>query len=135
MTRKAAIRHDMEHKAWAVLLEDLVDNATVGAFINAMRWTIVTVRNPEMSMLTSDRPLHMTNGLDHPEGYIILPVGPAHVFVAVNTPDMVRGIAGREPRGLVKDIDAKVVGQASRYVYDSDDGQLRFVENRLRRRE
>ena len=132
---KAAIRHDMEHKAWAVLLQDLVDNATVGAFINAMRWSIVTVRNPEMSMLASDRPLHMTNGLDHPEGYIILPVGPAHAFIAVNTPDMVRGIAAREPRGLVKDINAKVVGQAVRYVYDSDDRQLRFVENRLRRRD
>ena len=131
---RAAIEHDVEHKAWAMVLERAVDNPRVGTFINAMNWTIVTVRNPERSMLTSDRPLHMTNGLDHPEAYIILPVGPAEIFVAVNTPEMVRRISETEQRGLVREINAKVVGQAVRFVYDTDDAQLRFVENRLRRR-
>ena len=130
---RAAVEHDVEHKAWAVVLESAVDNPRVGTFINAMNWAIVTVRNRERSMLTSDRSLHMTNGLDHSEAYIILPVGPADIFIAVNTPEMVRRISETEPRGLVKEINAKVVGQAVRYVYDTDDAQLRFVENRMRR--
>ena len=131
---RAAVAHDVEHKAWALVLESAVDNPQVGTFINAMHWTIVTVRNPEWSILTSDRPLHMTNGLDHAEAYIILPVGPTDIFIAVNTPGMVRRIAETEPRGLVKEINAKVVGQAVRYVYETDDAQLRFVEKRLCRR-
>jgi hypothetical protein len=130
---RAAVEHDVEHKAWAMVLESVVDNPRVGTFINGMQWTIATIRNPERSMLTSDRPLHMTNGLEHPEAYIILPAGPTDIFIAVNTPDMVRRISETEPRGLVKEINAKVVGQAVRYVYDTDDVQLRFVENRLRR--
>lgn len=130
---RAAIEHDVTHKAWAMVLEGAIDNPTLGTFINAMHWSIVTVRNPEWSMLVSDRPLHMTNGIDHPEAYIILPIGPTHIFVAVNTPEMVRRISETEPRGLVKAINTKVVGQAVRYVYNTDDGQLRFVENRLRR--
>lgn len=130
---RAAIEDDVENKAWAMVLESAIDNPRVGTFINAMQWSIVTVRNPERSMLTSDRPLHMTNGLDHPEAYIILPVGPAEIFVAVNSPEMVGRLSETEPRGLVKDINAKVVGQAVQYVYDTDDAQLQFVENRLRR--
>lgn len=132
---RAVIEHDVTHKTWAMVLEGVVDNPALGTFINAMHWSIVTVRNPERSMLASDRPLHMTKGIDHPEAYIILPIGPAHIFVAVNTPEMVKRISETEPRGLVKDINTKVVGQAVQYVYDTDDRQLRFVENRLRRGE
>lgn len=132
---KAAIEYDVRHKTWAIVLEKVVDNPTMGMFINAMRWSIVTVSNPDRSMLTSDRPLHMTNGIDHPEAYIILPIGPAQIFIAVNTPEMVKRISETEPRGLVEAINTKVVGQAVRYVYDTDDGQLQFVENGLRRRE
>lgn len=132
---RAAIEHDVTHKTWAMVLEDVVDNPILGTFINAMHWSIVTVRNPERSMLASDRPLHMTNGINHPEAYIILPIGPAHIFVAVNTPEMVKRISETEPRGLVKDINTKVVGQAVQYVYDTDDRQLRFVANHLRRGE
>jgi len=75
----------------------------------------------------------MTNGLDHSEAYIILPVSPACIFIAVNTPEMVRRISETDAHTLVKEINAKVVGQAIRYVYDTNDAQLRFVENRLRR--
>ena len=131
---RAAREHDVEHKAWAMVLESVIDNPRVGTFINAMHWSIVTVGNPEQSMLTSDRPLHMTNGLDHPEAYIILPVGPAEIFIAVNTPEMVSRISETKPCGLVREINAKIVGQAVRYVYDTDDAQLRFVENRLLRK-
>lgn len=129
---RAAVAHDAEHKAWAMVLESAMDNPTVGTFINSMMWSIVAIRNPERSMLTSDRPLHITNGLDHAEAYIILPVGPTEIFIAVNTAETV-GRVSEEPRRLLKDINTKVVEQAVRYAYDTDDAQLRFVENRLRR--
>ena len=61
----------------------------------------------------------MTNGLDYPEAYIVLPAGPAEMFVAVNTPEIVGWISETEPCGLVRDINAKVIGQAVRYVYDT----------------
>lgn len=131
---KAEMEHDVEHKTWAVLLQDVIDNVTVGKFINAMRWSIVTVSNPEYSFLTSDRPVCMTNGIDHPKGYIILPVGPAQMFVAVNTLEMEQTLRQTDPRKLMRMVNGKVVDQARKYVYGTDDRQLRFVENRLGKR-
>ena len=130
---KASMEHDVEHKTWAVLLQDVIDSVTVGTFLNAMRWSIVTVRNPEHLLLTSDRPVYMTNGIDHPEGQIILPVGPEQVFVAVNTSEMEQVLRNHDPRKLVHALNDKVASQAQRYVYGTDDRQLRYIENRLGR--
>ena len=129
---KASMRHDVEHKTWAVLLQDVIDSATVGKFLNAMRWSIVTVRSPEHSLLTSDRPVYMTNGLNHPEGQIILPVGPTQMFVAVNTAEMEQMLRVCDPRRLTRLVNNKTATEARKYVYDTDNQQLRFVDNRLR---
>ena len=128
---KASLQHDVEHKTWAVLLQDVIDSPTVGKFLNAMRWSIVTIQNPVHTLLTSDRPIYMTNGLDHPEAQIILPVGPAELFVAVNTAEMEDALRRSDPRALMRQMNHKVTTQARRYVYDGDDRQLRFVDNRL----
>ena len=129
---KAGMRHDVEHKTWAVLLQDVIDSATAGTFLNAMRWSIVTVKKPRHSLLTSDRPVHMTNGLDHPEGQIILPVGPTQMFVAVNTAEMEQVLRACDPCCLTRLVNNKTATEARKYVYDTDDRQLRFVGNRLR---
>jgi len=130
---KASLQHDIEHTTWVVLLQEVIDSPTVGKFLNAMRWSIVTIRNPGHSLLTSDRPIYMTNGLDHPEAQIILPVGPAQLFIAVNTPEMEEALRTFDPHALLRQMNDKVAIQARRYVYDRDDRQLRFVANRLGR--
>lgn len=111
---KASMEHDVEHKTWAVLLQDVINSVTVGTFMNAMRWSIVTVRNPEHLLLTSDRPVCMTNGIKHPRGEIIVPVGPEQVFVAVNTSEMEQVHRSYDPRKLVRALNDKVASQAQR---------------------
>lgn len=130
---KASMEHDAEHKTWALLLQDVVDSVTVGTFINAMRWSVVTVKNAPHSILTSDRPVYMTNGINHPEGQIILPIGPTRMFVAVNTPEMEDVLRTSDPHRLMGLMNDKVARHACRYVYGTDDRQLRYVENRLGR--
>ena len=130
---RARMQHDAEHKTWAVLLQDVIDSVTVGTFINAMRWSVVTVRNAPHSILTSDRPVYMTNGINHPEGQTILPIGPTQMFVAVNTPQMEVALRTCDPHRLLGQMNDKVVRHACRYVYGIDDRQLRYVENRLDR--
>ena len=105
----------------------------VGTFINAMRWHVVTARNAPHSVLTSDRPVYMTNGIDHPKGEIIVPIGPTQMFVAVNTPEMEEVLRTCDPHRLLGLTNDKVVRSARRYVYGTDDRQLRYVENRLGR--
>ena len=130
---KAKMEHDVQHKTWAVLLQDVIDSMTVGTFINAMRWNVVTARNAPHSVLTSDRPVYMTNGVDHPEGQIIVPIGPTQMFVAVNTPEMEEVLRTCDPHRLLGLMNDKVVRNARRYVYGTDDRQLRYVGNRLSR--
>lgn len=130
---KVRLEHDVEHKMWAVLLQDVVDSITVGAFINRMHWSIVTLQGARHRLLTSDRPVYMTNGIDHPEGQIIIPVGHNQVFVAVTTPEMEVVLRAQDGVELIRKINDGCARRAERFVYDTDDRQLRFVENRLRR--
>ena len=130
---RANIEHDIEHQTWAVLLQDVINSKTVGTFVNAMRWSVVSVPQNGHPLLTSDRPLHMTNGIDHPEGQIVLPIGRHQVFVAVNTREMEDTLRRRPPIEFVQALNDRTARNAQTYVYGSDDGQLRFVENRLRR--
>jgi hypothetical protein len=66
------------------LLQTLIDNVELGRGINSMRWMVLTDLKPRFQLLTSDRPLLVTNGIGHPNGQIILPISPFHIFVATN---------------------------------------------------
>lgn len=128
------MEHDVGHKLWAVLLQDVIDNKAVGTFLNQMRWAVVTISGAVLHpFLTSDRPIYMTDGIKHPEGQIIVPVGPTQMFVAVNTPEMMATLQHRNPCEVMRAVNDKVVAQAQRYVYGTDARQLRFIENRLMR--
>ena len=74
----------------------------------------------------------MTNGLNKPDSHVIMPISPHYAFIAAASRAMIERIAqvDREGRlaGLLND---RVVRQARRYVWATDDSQLRFVENRL----
>ena len=63
----------------------------------------------------------------------MLPVGPRHVFVAVNTAEMEDVLRLRSPADFARALNDQTVRSAHTYVYGSDDGQLRFVDNRLGR--
>ena len=131
---KARLEHDAEHKTWAVLLQDVVDSLTVGTFINRMHWSIVTLQGARQRLLTSDRPTFMTNGIEHSKGQIILPVGPDQVFVAVTAPEMEGVLRAQDGAKFIRKVNDGCARRAERFVYDTDDRQLRFVEDRLRQR-
>jgi Protein of unknown function (DUF4238) len=77
----------------AVLLQALIDNVEIGTYINQMRWMVLRDGNPKHLLLTSDRPLVITNGIDHPNGQILLPISPYHLFVATSNRETERHIS------------------------------------------
>lgn len=127
------MRQDVRDKRWADLLQSVIDSSIVGLFISNMRWSLVTLKIPGRELLTSDRPIIMTNGIDHLEGHIVLPISPTQLFVAVNTIKMEDQLRTRDPRELMSRINDRVTSQAQKFVYSTDERQLRFVENRLGR--
>jgi Protein of unknown function (DUF4238) len=122
-------------QASAVAVQRIVDSPRMGGHLNSMRWSVVWFGGARRTLLTSDRPIIMTNGLVGSEGHLALPMGPRMLFVAANTDRMVHDIRSGDPRRLVEHVNDRVVSQAVKYVWGVDDSQLRFVENRLGRME
>ena len=127
------MRQSVRDKDWADVLQHVIDSSNVGLFISNMRWSLVNVQNSGQRFLTSDRPVVTTNGANHPEGYIMLPISPTQLFVALNNIEMENRLRYTDSRSLVNQVNDLVAKQAQRFVYSADERQLRFVENRLGR--
>jgi hypothetical protein len=116
-------------------LHRLIDSETVILRICEMRWFTVWVDDSPFPLLTSDRPVIMTNGLQRHDSHIVVPLSPRQLFVAVNTENMARKLRFMKPREMVRRANERVAECAIRYVYGVDDRQLLFVSRRLGKRE
>ena len=113
---------------------DLLNETKLGQHINDMKWWVSTYANSEFDLMCSDRPLIMTNGLDAPNSHICLPIGPYRAFWAANDFSLKKSIDRHPDRISVREINKMVVERAARYVYATNQDQLRFVQNRMSRR-
>ena len=116
-------------------LQALIDLRKTGAVINQMVWRTVKYERLTKPLLTSDRPVIMTDGLVHDHSHIVMPISPWHLFVAFTSAETERRLRALGPGELARRSNDKVASQAKKYVYGTDDNQLRFVENRLGRGE
>jgi hypothetical protein len=117
-------------RAAAMLIQKVIDSEFVGNHLNRMIWTILSPPSA-YPLLTSDRPVIMTNGLSKPESHLALPIGPRRLFIASNQQAIVDELAARRPDDLVAFVNDRVVKQGRRFVLGIDDRQLRFVSNRF----
>jgi Protein of unknown function (DUF4238) len=116
----------------AMLLQKIIDNPDLGNHINNMRWTVLKAQSPKFTLLTSDRPVLITNGLAYEHSQLILPISPFHVFFATNTADMERYIEHVFAKGqMIQQVNELVALQARKYVYGLSDQQFNFVVARL----
>jgi uncharacterized protein DUF4238 len=118
-------------RASAIAMQTIIDSPRMGGHLNQMRWSVVTFKNPKHTLLTSDRPIIMTNGLAKPRDHLSLPIGPLSLFVATNNVESENIIKSMDPRDLMEQVNDRVASQARRFVYGTDDRQLRFVSKRL----
>jgi hypothetical protein len=126
-----SINRSADQRLWAEVFWRIVDSKGVGDFLNRMIWRVVSIKGSDRSFLTSDNPLIRTDGLDQPNGHILLPLGPSELFVATNTEEMLAWFRALPPRDLQARVNDVVARQASRFVYGENDKQLRFIEKRL----
>jgi hypothetical protein len=118
-------------RASAIALQTIIDSPRMGGHLNQMRWSVVSFKNPKHTILTSDRPIVMTNGILQPNDHLALPIGPLQLFVATNTLEAENTIRRMRPDSLIEQVNNRVAVQARRFVYAPDDRQLRFVSKRL----
>jgi Protein of unknown function (DUF4238) len=118
-------------RASAIAMQTIIDSPRMGGHLNQMRWSIVTFKNERYPLLTSDRPIIMTNGLVMSRDHLAIPIGPRALFLATNTEESERIIRSIPAHTLMMQINDRVASQARRYVYGIDDQQLRFIANRF----
>jgi Protein of unknown function (DUF4238) len=119
-------------RIFARLMQRVIDSEFSGSRLNSMRWMVLHDPAPKHLLLTSDRPVVMTNGLDKQNGQLIIPISPRHVFVATNnseTENYIRGVWRN--RQLIQQVNERVALQSRKYVYGYSDAQLSFVSSRL----
>jgi hypothetical protein len=119
-------------RAAAILIQKVIDHSQLGNRINQMRWMVLHDARPKNLLLTSDRPIVMTNGIAYEDSQIILPISPRHIFVATNnatTENYIRDVMLRKQ--MIEQINDRVVRQSHKFVYGFSDAQLSFVSRRL----
>jgi hypothetical protein len=109
-----------------------MDSKLLGNVLNRMFWGVMTRGESHYPFLTSDRPIIMSNGLKQHDAHILMPISPDRLFLAVNNLETARQIEDWSKRSsLVERVNDLIATQARKYVYGTDDRQLRFVANRL----
>jgi hypothetical protein len=115
-----------------VHLMDIIGSRKVTETIMSMRWYVVRMNDLRFSILTSDRPVVMTNGIAYDHSHIVMPLSPQRIFVAANTEPEVEKLKALSRDGTIAAVlNDRVVRQARKFVYGVDYRQLRFVGNRL----
>jgi Protein of unknown function (DUF4238) len=94
-----------------MLLQRLMDNPQLGRFLNGLAWKVVSLTSA-YTLLTSDRPLVMTNGLVKPTDHLALAIGPRKLFLAANTPETAWRITTMRHDDLVGQMNDRVCRQA-----------------------
>ncbi len=98
-----------------------------------MKWGSLEMPLWAEALMTSDRPIIRHGGLSDDDAYIVMPIGPKHIFFAVNTPWVGRALVGQKPSNLVAQINKLVTEQSHRYVYATTDRPLAFVQEHMSR--
>ncbi|MET4072599.1 hypothetical protein ABID58_007428 [Bradyrhizobium sp. S3.2.6] len=114
------------------LLPNLINSEpAIRAIADNMMWFTYHVGVAKHSVLTSDRPVIMTKGLDGPNAHLAMPISPTAIFFAVRSERSLKRIKAMDADELIAKVNTGVALQAIKYVYGIDDSQLRFVEERL----
>jgi Protein of unknown function (DUF4238) len=119
-----------------LVIQNIMNSERTGAALNAMNRSVIRIPpRARYPLLTSDRPLIMPGGLGKPYGHLFMPIAPNCVFVAYQHHTTLEQVRSSDPSAFAESINDRFVRQARRYVWGTNDAQLRFVENRLGQRQ
>jgi hypothetical protein len=96
-----------------------------------MHWMIIDTSSVERRLMTSDRPVMLTQGMLQYAGHYALPISPTRLFLAATTVDFAKQFASLPVGRIVREVNKMVVGQARKYVYAVDGSHLAYVRREM----
>ena len=112
------------------ILPGIVTHQDIANEIIRMHW-VVGSYGATPDILTCDRPLYLSPGVNDPKCVIALPLSPCAIFFASRDPSTLDKLMRMERSALIRAINESVVTQAARHVYGGHDRSLGFVERWL----
>lgn len=110
---------------------DLIDHQEVGDIINKMYWEVLDLAGSRFSLLTSDRPVILSNSLRGRGAHLALPIGPDQLFIAASDPKFVQELKQKMATNIARTANTIVVSNAVEYVFAEDRSQAQFIRNRI----
>lgn len=118
-----------EDRFFASILPELLAHQKIKDFLCTMYWRVIHLPRLAPPLLTSDQPLIMTNGLNHPDGHLTVPISPDAVLMAARTGVRMDKILGSTNLALIaKRSNLLVVQRARRFVFAHNEASRPFVE-------
>ena len=113
------------------LLPGIVTHQATGNEIIRMHWGVLGSSGANPDILTCDRPLFLSHGINDPQCMIALPVSPHAIFLASRNQDSIDKLIAMDGPALIRAVNETIVTQAARHVYGAHEGALSFVEHWL----
>lgn len=108
-----------------------MESPTIGGILNNMSWVVVGPTPTSPSLLTSDAPIRMTDGIGRPDGYLTMPLSPQRLFIATYERFFLDVLLRQGPAELFVQSNVHVVEQARSQVIANDLCHQSFVVDRF----
>jgi hypothetical protein len=113
------------------VMANVMQSELVGNRLLSMYWHLGRFENLKHTILTSDRPIIMTNGLRADDSHMVMALSPKHMLCIAATEKVAHDVTSMPPAEIVQTWNDRMARQARMFVYGQNDRHLRFVENRL----
>ncbi|RVL76314.1 DUF4238 domain-containing protein [Sinorhizobium meliloti] len=110
---------------------DLMDHAGIGEMLINMEWIVRDVPEDGPELLTSDRPIMKSGELIQSDDFVLLPIGPKKLFIAVRDTETVKRVQAYDAAVQAEAVNRYVVGRAQECVYGTNGNQLDFVREHM----
>jgi len=110
-----------------LLMTKLVQRQNVNYLLRTMHWRVIDISAVTRRLMTSDRPIMMSNGMVHYAGHFALPISPTKLFIACTTVAFANQFCAMSKGKIVREINKIVVGQARKFIYAQDSSHLSDV--------
>ena len=114
------------------MLPGVIEHRPPVEAIIQMRWMTVGTADEFPDLLTSDRPVYMSHGVNDDRCFIVVPMSPRFMFFATRDPSMFDRVLALGIESVTKQVNGFMATGGVQNVYGASDRHLRFVENRLR---
>jgi Protein of unknown function (DUF4238) len=103
-----------------IALRRFIANDEIGQLILNMVSGTIDLSQTPFRLVTSDRPIVMTNGLGYTDSHLAMPLSPTMLFVAANTQQTMDSLVRMHPLPLTFVCNKTTVRRATKYVWAQD---------------